>query len=86
MDNRTEIEMLASIVKYLVNNEDDIRIQVETWEDWATNLILTCHKDDVWRVIWKSGRVAWAIRMLLKVLWAKLDKRINLTIVEPDQL
>lgn len=86
MESNIEIELLAWIVKYLVTSEDDIRIQKEELEDWSVNLTLTCHKDDVWRVIWKSGRVAWAIRVLLRVLWAKLDKRINLTIVEPDKL
>jgi predicted RNA-binding protein YlqC (UPF0109 family) len=78
--------MLAMIVKYIVTNEDDIRIQrEEDEENWIT-LTLTCHKDDVWRIIWKQWKVVWSMRTLLRVLWAKLEKRISLTIVEPDKL
>ena len=81
-----EIEMLAWIVKYLVEHEDDIRIQKNEELDWSTNLILTTHKADIWRVIWKEWKVVWAMRTLLRVLWAKLDKKITLTIIEPDKL
>jgi len=81
-----EIEMLAWIVKYLVENEDEIRIQKNEESDWSVNLVLTTHKDDIWRVIWKEWKVVWAMRTLLRVLWAKLDKKITLTVIEPDKL
>lgn len=81
-----EIEMLAWIVKFLVENEDDIRIQKTEESDESVNLILTTHKDDIWRVIWKEWKVVWAMRTLLRVLWAKLWKKITLTVIEPDKL
>jgi len=81
-----EIEMLAWIVKFLVENEDEIRIQKNEESDESVNLVLTTHKDDIWRVIWKEWKVVWAMRTLLRVLWAKLWKKITLTVVEPDQL
>ena len=81
-----EIEMLAWIVKYLVEYEDDIRIQKNEEADWSVNLVLTTHKVDIWRVIWKEWKVVWAMRTLLRVLWAKMDKRITLTVIEPDKI
>ncbi|MCD5382991.1 KH domain-containing protein [Candidatus Gracilibacteria bacterium] len=81
-----EIEMLAGIVKYLVENEDEIRIQKNEETDGSTNLILTTHKDDIGRVIGKEGKVVGAMRTLLRVLGAKLDKRITLTVIEPDKI
>lgn len=83
MQTENEIDLLAFIVKLLVDKPEEIRIQRKEDEKWVL-LVLTAHKDDVWRIIWKEWRVAWAIRMLLKVVWARMDKRINLKIVEPD--
>ena len=65
---------------------DEIRIQKNEESDESVNLILTTHKDDIWRVIWKEWKVVWAMRTLLRVLWAKLWKKITLTVVEPDKL
>ena len=81
-----EIQMLAWIVKYLVDHEDDVRIQRDEKPDWTINLILTTHKDDIWRVIWKNWNIVWAIRTLLKLLWIRMWKKIILTIVEPDKI
>ena len=83
MQTENEIDLLAFIVKHLVDKPEEIRIQRKEDEKWVL-LILTADKEDVWRIIWKEWRVAWAVRVLLKVLWARMDKRINLKIVEPD--
>lgn len=42
-------------------------------------------KDDMGRVIGKGGRVAGAIRSLLRVLGAHEGKRVLLEIIEPDR-
>lgn len=78
-----EIDLLAFIVKYLVDSPDAIKIRKDEDDIWIL-LTLTAAKEDVWRIIWKEWRVASAIRMLLKVIWARQNKRVNLKIVEPD--
>lgn len=78
-----EIDLLAFIVKHLVDSPDLIKIKKEEDDIWIL-LTLTAAKEDVWRIIWKEWRVASAIRMLLKVIWARQNKRVNLKIVEPD--
>lgn len=83
MQNENEIDLLAFIVKFLVDKPEEVRIQKKEDEMWVL-LTLTAAKEDVWRIIWKEWRVASAIRMLLKVFWARQNKRINLKIVEPD--
>ncbi len=83
MQTEKEIDLLMYIVTMLVDKPDEVRIQRTEDEMWVL-LTITAAKEDVWRIIWKEWRVASAIRMLLKVLWARNDMRINLKIVEPD--
>lgn len=81
-ETEIEIELLTYIIKNIVDSPDEIRIQRDESERWIL-LTLTAWVWDISRIIWKEWRVAWAIRVLLKVVWARMDKRINLRIVEP---
>ncbi|MGC8781857.1 MAG: KH domain-containing protein [Anaerolineae bacterium] len=73
-----EKELVEYIAKSLVDNPDKVTVK-ETHGTSVTVLELHVDRDDMGRVIGKDGRVANAIRTLLKV--AAGDRRVVLEIV-----
>ncbi len=73
-------ELVEYIAKSLV--DDPSQVQVREIEG-ATSIILelSVAQEDMGRVIGRNGRVANAIRTLLRVVAAKQGKRVNLEIV-----
>ena len=78
-----DLQFLEMVVKSLVENPDDIKID-RTVDEMGVLLTLRVHKDDMAQVIGKSGRTASAIRTLLRVIGMKNNSRVNLKIEEPE--
>lgn len=76
-----EVEFLKFIVESLVSNKEDIVIERTEDELWVL-LTLKVNKDDMWVIIWKNWNIVTSIRALLKILWSKIDKRINLKVLD----
>lgn len=76
-----EVDFLDYIVKNIVTNPDDVKIEKKDDELW-TLLTLSVNKEDMWIVIWKWWNTVSSLRSLLKILWMKLDKRINLKVLD----
>ncbi len=76
-----EEEFLKFLIENLVKNEEDINISREEDELWIL-LTLKVNSEDMWLVIWKWGNTVNSIRSLLKVLWSKEGKRINLKVLD----
>ena len=72
-----EVEFLKFIVCELVENKQDVVIERKEDELWVL-LTLKVNKADMGSIIWKNWNIVSAIRSLLKMLWAKLWKRLNL--------
>jgi predicted RNA-binding protein YlqC (UPF0109 family) len=45
-------------------------------------LTLKVNSEDMWLVIGKAWNTVNSIRSILKVLWLKIDKRINLKVLD----
>jgi uncharacterized protein len=75
-------QFLEFIVKALVDNPDEITI-TRTVDEMGVLLTLIVNKDDMGKVIGRSGATAKAIRTLLRVIGMKHDARVNLKIEEP---
>ena len=73
-------ELVEYIAKAIVNSPDDVVVTEETGEQGIT-LKLQVADDDKGRVIGKQGRIAQAIRTLLRVKAAKAGTRVNLEII-----
>jgi hypothetical protein len=73
-------ELVEYIAKAIVNSPDDVVVTEETGEQGIT-LKLQVADDDKGRVIGKQGRIAQAIRTLLRVKAAKAGTRVNLEIL-----
>lgn len=74
---------LEYVVKALVDNPGDVKI-IRTLDEMGVLLTLTVHKDDMGKVIGRSGATAKAIRTILRVVGMKHDARVNLKIEEPE--
>ena len=73
---------LELIIKQLVDNPSKIKIQQSTPRDNTIELILEVDRDDVGKVIGKSGRNVNAIRTLLTAAGAKNKHRVTLQVLE----
>lgn len=75
---------LQNLVEYIAQNlvADPDQVKVEVMEN-ANAITLELHvaSSDMGRVIGKSGRIANAIRTLVRVAAAREGKRVNLEIV-----
>ncbi len=76
-------EFLEYVVKALVDNPNDVKI-TRTVDEMGVLLTLSVHKDDMGKVIGRSGQTAKAIRTVLRVVGMKNDARVNLKIEEPE--
>lgn len=77
---------MRSLIEYvaqsLVDHPEEVRVR-EIRKGSAVNIALHVAKDDMGRVIGKNGRVANAIRILLRVAAARQGLRATLDVEEP---
>ena len=73
----TDQEYVESIVKPIVDNQDDV-VTTRALDERGVLIQLTVNQSG------RDGRTAKAIRSLLRVFGARSDARINLKIVEPE--
>lgn len=76
-------QFLEYVVKALVDNPQDVKIN-RNIDEMGVLLTLTVNKDDMGKVIGRSGATAKAIRTILRVVGMKHDARVNLKIEEPE--
>ena len=76
-------ELIEHIARSLVNDPTQVEVEAHERGD-QVRLSLRVAKEDMGRVIGRQGRVAKAMRMLLRVAAAKNDKRADLDVVDPE--
>jgi uncharacterized protein len=74
-------ELLAFLAKRLVDDPDAVRVEEEERED-AIVLRLHVAKDDVGKVIGRQGRIARALRAIVRASGARSHRRVVLEILE----
>ena len=77
-------ELLEYLARSLVDNPDSVWVEVEE-EDDEISLILTVDQEDMGRVIGRDGRIANAIRSLLRVMAARDGRHVELEIVSDER-
>ena len=74
-------ELLAYLAKQLVDEPDAVSVeQVE--REGAIVLLLSVAKDDIGKVIGRQGRIARALRAIVRARGAHSHRRVLLEIVE----
>lgn len=75
-------DLMEYIAKSLVEHPEDVQVTQSGSGD-RVRLELKVNADDMGRVIGKSGRVANAIRALLRVAAERKGKQVTLDVLEP---
>lgn len=74
-------ELVEIIAKALVDHPDEVSVK-EVEGDQSITLELKVANDDMGKVIGRQGRIAKAIRTVIKAAATKEDKRVMLEIVQ----
>ena len=74
-------ELLESIAKSLVDYPDEVSVH-EVEGEKSLILELRVAKDDMGKVIGKQGRIAKAIRVVVKAAAVKENKRVSVEILQ----
>ena len=72
--------LLLGIAKQLVNNPDEVRVEVVEKET-LTVLQLYVAKEDIGKVIGKKGKIAQAIRPVIKAASVNCEKKVAVDIM-----
>ena len=72
-------EILSDIARAIVDHPDDVTVIAEEREDGIT-LTLGVHADDMGMVIGRHGRIAKAIRSVMKAAAGNCGKKVNVEI------
>lgn len=74
-------ELLEDLARRLVDEPDAVRVETVEAED---GIVLRLHvaKDDVGKVIGRQGRIARALRTVVRASAARSNRRVTLEIVE----
>jgi len=76
-------ELVEVIAKSLVDNPDEVVVS-EKEDDKAIVVELRVAPSDMGKVIGKQGRIAKAIRAVVKAAASKIDKKVIVDIVDVD--
>ena len=72
-------ETLAGIARAIVDNPDEVTV-LETVDKKEVNLVLSVAPDDMGMVIGKNGKIAKAIRTVMKAVASADQRRVNVEI------
>ena len=76
-------EFLEYVARSLVDKPDAVHVEVEEEED-EVSLVLNVDQEDMGRVIGRDGRIANAIRSLLRVMGTRDGRHVELEIVTDE--
>jgi predicted RNA-binding protein YlqC (UPF0109 family) len=76
-------EFLEYVARSLVDKPDAVQVEVEE-DDEEVSLVLTVDQEDMGRVIGRDGRIANAIRSLLRVMGTRDGRHVELEIVTDE--
>ena len=75
------VELIEYIAKSLVDEPEKVKVSSQEGED-VNNILLQVSSTDMGKVIGKQGRIAKAIRSILKAVSLKEEIQLNLEIAE----
>lgn len=78
-----DAQFLEFVVKSLVDNPDRVKISRDV-DEMGVLMTLDVDREDMGKIIGRSGNTAKAIRTLLRVVGMKNNARVNLKINEPE--
>ncbi len=82
-DTFKDQEFIEYVVKSIVNHPEDVKTE-RTIDERGVLITLHINQEDMGYVIGRQGQTARALRILLKIVGAKDNARVNLKIYEPE--
>lgn len=76
-------EFIEYVVQSIVNHPEDVSAE-RTVDERGVLITLHINQEDMGYVIGRQGQTARALRILLKIVGAKSNARVNLKIFEPE--
>lgn len=83
MAKENDKEFLEYIVKELVDNPKDVKVERKV-DEMGVLLSLKVNPEDMGQIIGREGSTAKAIRNLVRIVGLKNHARVNLKIEEPE--
>lgn len=77
-------DFVEYVVKQIVEKPEEVVVE-RVVDEMGVLITLKVSKDDMGKIIGKSGQTAKALRILLRIIGSKNNARVNLKIVEPIQ-
>lgn len=77
-------DFVEYVVKQIVEKPEEVVVE-RVVDEMGVLITLKVSKDDMGKIIGKSGQTAKALRILLRIIGSKNNARVNLKIVEPMQ-
>ena len=77
-------ELLAYLARELVDDPEAVRVEEEERDD-ALVLVLRVAPDDVGKVIGRNGRIARALRTLVRASSGRDGRRVLVEIADPEE-
>lgn len=77
-------DFVEYIVKQIVDHPEDV-VVTRTVDDMGVLITLSVHKDDMGKIIGKSGQTAKSLRVLIRMVGSRSNERVNLKIAEPEE-
>jgi uncharacterized protein len=77
------VDLLAYLARELVDDPAAVRVEAEERDD-ALVLVLHVAADDVGKVIGRQGRIARALRTLVRTSAARDGRRVLVEIADPE--
>ncbi|MBO4584899.1 MAG: KH domain-containing protein [Clostridia bacterium] len=75
-------DLLIALAQSLVEKPDEVKVEEQVAEDGSVVFYLRVAEGDMGRVIGKQGRIAKAIRTLLRAAATREDKKVSVEIVD----
>lgn len=76
-------DFIEFIVRSIVDDPESVEV-TQSVDDLGVLITLKVGKDDMGKIIGRSGQTAKSLRVLLRMMGAKNDARYNLKIIEPE--
>lgn len=75
-------ELIVILAKALVDKPEEVNVTLETQDDGTLNYQIKVASEDVGKVIGKKGRIANALRVIIKAAATKEKKRARVQILD----
>lgn len=81
---KNEQEFLEYVVRSIVSHPEEVSTE-KTVDELGTLYMVTVHKDDIKKVIGKEGKIAKAIRLLLRIVGFSHKVRATMKVKEVNK-